>query len=132
MQGPEAFLARLGIELSCPVSPGEPAALRPELRTTVNGHFFWVSSAERLEPFRREPARFTGPLLDPATHAWFTPTMDSPRLDREGEILLFEEPASRDAFLAAPTPADRHGHAERVPGGVGWESRGEAGALAGR
>ena len=103
MQGPESFLQQLRVELPCPVDPSRTAELAPALRSVVNGHFFWVADPVNLEAFRADPARFTGSLLDPTLHEWFTPSAGSPRLDLENEILLFASRETRDSFN--PTPA---------------------------
>ncbi len=110
MQGPEERLEGLGIALPSAVDPARPARIAPATRTVVNGHFFWVASAEELQTFRADPQRFTGPLLDPVDHAWFTPDADSPRREVAGEILLFASADSAARFDAAGGHYAGHAH----------------------
>lgn len=119
MQGPETFLIQLQVALPSPVDPSLPATLSPEFRTVVNGHLFWVSGEAELERFRAAPEAYTGPLLDPTRHEWFDPEPDSPRLDADGEILLFASLATRDAYPGTPSEATPGGEldfgADRPP-----------------
>ena len=110
MQGPEAFLVKLDIPLSGIVVPEQLALLDPASRTIVNGHFFWVSSLEKLPEFRASPQRFTGPLIDPITHEWFTPSDESPRRDTLEGILLFSSTDSAREFDGEQDPFPGHGH----------------------
>jgi hypothetical protein len=110
VQSPEAFLAKLEISLPGIVVPEQPALVEPASRTIVNGHFFWVSSSEKLEAFRAAPQRFTGPLIDPITHEWFTPSDESPRRDTREGILLFSGTDSAREFDDARDPFPGHGH----------------------
>ena len=110
MQGPEALLAKLSTSLPGAVVPDQPALLERKTRTVVNGHFFWVSSAEQLAVFRAAPQRYTGPLLDPLTHEWFAPSADPPRRDTPEGILLFSSPATARAFDSAGQTFAGHGH----------------------
>lgn len=114
MKGPEAYLRGLGIELEGVVDPTQPALLTPEHRTTVNGHFFWVSDAERLAAFRARAHAYTGPLLDPVEHTWFEPGEGSPRRDVRGEILYFATAESAARFDAGSGVPVAH-----IPGHLG-------------
>jgi hypothetical protein len=110
VQGPEPFLKRQNISLAGIVVPEQPALLDPATRTVVNGHFFWVSSTEKLTEFRANPQRYTGPILDPVTHEWFIPSDDSPRRDTAEGILLFSGADTAIEFDAARDPFPGHGH----------------------
>ena len=110
MQGPEPYLTSLGISLPSALGSGELALLEPETRTTVNGHFFWVAEEAELTAFRTAPHTYSGPLLDPSTHEWFDPGPDSPRVDVDGEILLFASEDSRRAFDAGEGTPPLHAH----------------------
>ena len=94
-------MTALGLELA-PASAelGEPI-VDADHRVTVNGHFFWAASPEEHRALRTEPHRYTGPLLDPVDHAWFTPTAASPRIDGRDGILLFRDATTRDRFEEA-------------------------------
>ena len=100
MKGPEAYLTGLGIELAGAVDATQLAVLTPEHRTTVNGHFFWVSDVAELAGFRARAYAYTGPLLDPVEHTWFAPSEGSPRRDVGGEILYFANAGSVARFDA--------------------------------
>ena len=110
MQGPEPFLSKQNISLAGIVVPEQPALLSPATRTIVNGHFFWVSSPEKLMEFRANPQRYTGPILDPVTHEWFVPSDDSPRRDTAEGILLFSSADTASEFYGAGNPFLGHGH----------------------
>ncbi len=110
MKDPETHLGRLDISLQGIVAPDQPAILSPETRTTVNGHFFWVSSPENLSEFRANPQQFTGQLLDPVTHEWFVPDDDSPRRDIPEGILLFSDSDTAREFDPAQYPFPLHWH----------------------
>ncbi len=98
MQGPEPFLEKLGVELPGIVDPKTTAVLDPSHRVTVNGHFYWTSSHENLGVFRASAHEYSGPLLEPNSHEWFTPTPTSPRRDVDGEILYFHSEKSAQEF----------------------------------
>jgi len=110
VKDPEAHLNRLDISLSGIVVPEQLALLNPTTRTAVNGHFFWVSSPEKLTEFRANPQRFTGPLIDPVTHEWFTPSDESPRRDTTEGILLFSGSDTARKFDEAHDPFPVHWH----------------------
>ena len=110
MKDPEIFLAKQNISLAGIVAPEQPAVLSPATRSIVNGHFFWVSSPERLAEFRANPQRYTGPILDPTTHEWFIPGDDSPRRDTPEGILLFSGTESASKFDGAHSLFLGHGH----------------------
>ena len=110
MKGPEAFLAKMEIPLPGMVAPEQPALLTSATRTVVNGHFFWVSSPEKLTEFRANPQRYTGSILDPVTHEWFIPGDDSPRRDTPEGILLFSGTDTVREFDGAQDPFPGHGH----------------------
>lgn len=110
MEGPEEFLEGLGLTLPSLPGTGAKPVLRAELRTTVNGHFFWVADGAELARLRAAPHAFTGPLLDPTQHEWFQPTARSPRLDIDDEILLFASADSLQRFEASRAGPPRHAH----------------------
>ena len=110
MKGPETFLARLELALPSALGSDAPAVLSPELRTVVNGHFFWVADADELGRLRGAPHAYTGPLIDPVRHEWFEPAPGSPRLDVDGEILLFASAETLRAFETAGNGPPRHHH----------------------
>ncbi len=110
MKGPEAFLRKLELRLPSAVDPSTLATLTPELRTTVNGHFFWVADADELAALRAAPHAYTGRLLDPVEHVWFVPVAESPRRDIEGEILLFASLGSAERFAASGAEPVGHAH----------------------
>lgn len=110
MKGPEAFLLQLEVALPSAVDPEAPARLTPELRTTVNGHFFWVANPNELAMLRAAPHAYTGRLLDPIDHAWFEPSATSPRIEQGEEILLFASVANAERFRDSASQALGHGH----------------------
>ncbi len=110
MKDPETHLGTLEISLQGIVAPDQPALLSSATRTMVNGHFFWVSSPERLIEFRANPQRYTGQLLDPVTHEWFVPDDDSPRRDTPEGILLFSDSDTVRKFDPAQYPFPLHWH----------------------
>ena len=101
MEGPEAFLAGLDIELPSIVDPARAARLEPEFRSKVNGQFFWVADAAEKAAFDSNPARYTGQVPDPVLGDWFLPGDDTPRADSAGEVLLFASAATHQRFLDA-------------------------------
>jgi len=102
VQDPETHLKKLGLELSGVVDPKAAAVLEPGYRAVVNGQFYWVSANAEVELFRAAPYTYTGPLRDPVTHGWFTPTPSSPRRDVGGQIFYFVNGASAEEFDQAP------------------------------
>ena len=103
MKGPEAFLTRLEITLPSMVDPSRRARLEPEFRSTVNGQFFWVADAAEKTAFDADPARYTGRLPDPVLGDWFLPGEATPRIDTQGQILLFASADTYQGFLAQET-----------------------------
>ena len=97
MSGPEPILKDLGIELASTVDPSNQAVLEPEFRILVNDHFFWTAGAESRAAFLEDPHLFTGPVQDPVSGEWFSPTGESPRMESDGRTLLFE---TRENMLA--------------------------------
>lgn len=110
MRGPEGFITKLGLEFPGIVLPDQRAVLDAVHRTTVNGHFFWASNADRVAQFREVPYRFTGPLLDPVNHTWFSPSAESPRRDTPDGILIFESAETAETFDKWQRPFEGHGH----------------------
>ena len=108
MQGPEPFLEKLGVELPGAVDPKTKAVLDPSHRAIVNGHFHWTSSQENLDAFRASAYEYTGPVLEPNSHEWFTPTPRSPRRDIDGEILYFASEESAQEFDESGARPVRH------------------------
>ncbi len=108
MQGPEPFLKKLDVELPGIVDPETTAVLDPSHRANVNGHFYWTSSHENLAVFRASAYEYTGPLLEPNSHDWFTPTSTSPRRDVDGEILYFDGEESAQRFDESGARPVRH------------------------
>ena len=103
-------MTKLGLEIAGIVDQEELATLDAKHRTTVNGHFFWVSSLDRVGQFRTNPHMFTGPLLDPVKHTWFSPSSDSPRRDTPEGILLFASAQTAEAFDELQQPFEGHAH----------------------
>lgn len=114
MQGPEPFVKKLGVVLPGIVDPKTTAVLDSSHRVTVNGHFYWTSSLENLAIFRANAHEYTGPLLEPNSHEWFTPTWTSARRDVDGEILYFQSDESAQRFDNDGARPVRHipGHLE--------------------
>ncbi len=98
MLGPEPILTDLGIVLTSAVDPARQAILETDYRIHVNDHFFWTDSTESAETFRKNPHLYTGPVLDPVSNEWFSPTGGSPRMKREDRILLFASRENMQAF----------------------------------
>ncbi len=110
MQDPELYAAKAVMSLPGAVTPETPAFISPGTRTIVNGHYFWVSGPAERAAFRSAPHRYTGPLLDPVTHEWFSPDRSSPRIDTDEGILLFRDDQTRRRWEAAGRPAVHHVH----------------------
>lgn len=102
MQGPEARLAKLGVTIPGAIDPRAPAVLAPDHRLVVNGQFYWASNPEQAEVMRASPHLYVGPVRDPVSRAWFSPTDASPRRDADGQVLYFESAESVAAFDRDP------------------------------
>jgi hypothetical protein len=100
VEGPEASLQSLGVELPGAVDSSVVAVLDPAHRVVVNGSFYWTSSAQRKAEFMAAPYRYAGAVRDPVTEAWFEPSQSSPRRDQGDEIVYFQSSESADAFGA--------------------------------
>lgn len=102
MQGPEPYLEKLGIQLPCAVDPGATAVLEPSHRVIVNGQFYWASSPQRAALLRASPHSYSGPIRDPVTGRWFSPTSASPLRLVGGEFYYFSTVESAEDFDRNP------------------------------
>lgn len=102
MQDPEIHLERSGAELECPVVPGAPAILSPDLRARVNHETYFFSSTAAMERFVADPLSYCGTLTDPVSQVRFVPTPDSPRQDYAGRPYFFVSEETRRCFIESP------------------------------
>ena len=102
MQGPESYLKKLGIQLPGAVDPSTSAVLEPGQRVVVNGQFYWASSPQQTLILRASPHSYSGPLRDPVTSEWFSPTSSSLRRDVSEQLFYFISAASAEEFDRDP------------------------------
>jgi hypothetical protein len=57
---------------------------------------------------RSTPHKYTGRRIDPVSHSWFLPNVDSPRRDAAVDILLFASVNTLDRFLEDTEPCAGH------------------------
>jgi YHS domain-containing protein len=105
VQDPESHLEKLGIQLPGATDPGASAVLEPSHRVVVNGQFYWASSPQQTLAFRASPHLYSGPVRDPVTGQWFSPTASSQRRDVGARIFYFIGPESFRDFDRDPAAA---------------------------
>jgi YHS domain-containing protein len=78
------------------------AILEPSHRVVVNGQFYWASSPQRAALLRASPHSYSGPVRDPVTGQWFSPTQSSPRRVVDDAFFYFSTAASAGKFDRDP------------------------------
>jgi YHS domain-containing protein len=92
---PEKYVANPG---DCPMEKGHAATVTTGTRLVVNDNLYYFCCPSCPPEFVTSLASSAAKLRDPVTHKEFTVKADSPRTDLQGQIYLFESPASKAKF----------------------------------
>ena len=102
MKDPDRYLQIQNIEMACAVEPDRQAQVIPAMRERVNQEFYYFSSSEARDTFRKDPVKFVGVLTDPVTQFRFEPDAESPKLVFEGRRFYFSADSTREHFAESP------------------------------